>query len=218
MCSSDLAAHLHTGCDLIIASEGSFMPHPSYYFMPCDHEVLVLMDFKFNFICSAAKISSQTNFSSTSIDHIGKLDDFLNNIQFPSHGVIIKSPNQTNILKDINQYNLIYDAVENYINLHGSCLLETDMRAMNNPTRMNIIQSLTHDLVKNIQATCPNCKYPGYVAKESKEGLPCALCGNATQSTLAIKIHCDHCQQNELVMFPNGKQQEDPMYCNFCNP
>ena len=150
--------------------------------------------------------------------HISKLDDFLNNIQFPSHGVIIKSPNQTNILKDINQYNLIYDAVENYINLHGSCLLETDMRAMNNPTRMNIIQSLTHDLVKNIQATCPNCKYPGYVAKESKEGLPCALCGNATQSTLAIKIHCDHCQQNELVMFPNGKQQEDPMYCNFCNP
>ena len=39
-----LLAMESNGCDLGIASEGSFGPHPSFFFMPSDDELMIFID------------------------------------------------------------------------------------------------------------------------------------------------------------------------------
>lgn len=58
-----MAACELTGCDLAIASEGSFGPHPSMFFAPADDEILVLLDLKNNLEIKARVISTNTNFA-----------------------------------------------------------------------------------------------------------------------------------------------------------
>jgi hypothetical protein len=40
--------------------------------------------------------------------------------------------------------------------------VETDMRAMYNPSRMTVIQNATKKLVEKINSCCPNCNIPGF--------------------------------------------------------
>ena len=50
-------------CDLGIASEGSFGPHPSLYLIPADDEILMFIDKKNNLEIIAREISNETNFN-----------------------------------------------------------------------------------------------------------------------------------------------------------
>lgn len=36
------------------------------------------------------------------------------------------------------------------------------MRLVFNPTRMNVIEKVTEQLVEKIKSVCPNCKIPGF--------------------------------------------------------
>lgn len=56
-----MAAEL-TGATLAIASEGSFGPHPAFYFLPADEEIVLLMDLENKWEFKAKKISTETNF------------------------------------------------------------------------------------------------------------------------------------------------------------
>jgi hypothetical protein len=104
------------------------------------------------------------------------------------------------------------------ISKYGEAYIETDMRAMHNPSRMKVIEELTRKLIDRITTYCPQCQTPGYGIMSANPGLPCELCGTPTASLLSYTYGCKKCGFSEEEKYPNGKKNEEPMYCNICNP
>ena len=92
------------------------------------------------------------------------------------------------------------------------------MRAHCNPFRMENIRMATLELIKTIQSACPICYTPGFDVKEVIKGLTCSCCNAPTKSTLYYIYECKKCQYQEEKSYPNGKMQEDPGFCDHCNP
>ncbi len=207
-------------CDLAIANEGSFGPHPSTFFIPADDEIVLLIDKRNNLEILERELSTDTNFNGQEIKSFKELMEFADRVKFPSHGIIIRKAkdDNTEIVKGINRFNDLKDTFDRFQLNYGSVFAETDMRAMFNPSRMKVIESATRKLVKKIFSTCPKCGTPGFGVTEVKQGLPCSLCGLPTNSTLAYIYTCLKCGYEKKEMYPNNKTTEDPTYCNFCNP
>jgi len=208
------------GCDLGIASEGSFGPHPSFFFMPSDDELMIFIDKKNNLEILARNLSTSTNFNGKYITSEKELIQFAASVEFPSHGLIIQ--------KDKNDFSFIQKGIHDkkeLLNQFNFCLenfngayVETDMRAMHNPMRMQVIEEVTVQLIEKIQSKCPACSTPGFSIGELIAGLPCECCGNPTSSILYHRYVCAKCDYTEVKLYPNGKKFEEPMYCDICNP
>ncbi len=206
--------------DLALASEGSFGPHPTLLFVPADDELLVLVDKKNDVLITAREISTQTNFGAMKIQSEGELLDFAVKHLFPSHAMILKSTINEgfDILKGITNKEELISGFNKLFSKYNSVTIETDMRAMYNPSRMKVIGNACKKLIDKIQSCCPKCNVPGFSVGEIITGLPCELCGAATSSTLKHIYHCQKCDYHQTVKHPSGKQYEDPLYCDICNP
>lgn len=211
-------AHQDTGCDLVVANEGSFGPHPTLFFVEADDELMVLRDYKNNLTIGTRLISSATNLNSLEITKINQLRDFANSLGFPTHGIILKAIKPGVIVKDSGSIAELCANALPLLAADGKCIAETDMRAMNNPTRMKVIEELTHKLVTKIKSACPSCKTPGFDVIRVNSGLPCMACKSETSSTRSLVKGCLSCRYEELIEYPHNKREEDPMYCNYCNP
>lgn len=207
-------------CDLAIASEGSFGQHPTIFFIPADEEILIFIDKKNGFEIIARELSSETNFNGSEIQTEKNLLEFAAKSNFPSHGLILKkSKNEFgDIVKGITNEDQLIKDFYSLIDKFGTAYIETDMRAMYNPTRMKIIASATKKLIKKINSLCPVCNMPGFGITDAKEGLPCELCNFPTRSTISYIYSCQKCSYTKEDKYPKGKQTEDPMYCDYCNP
>ncbi len=207
-------------CDLAIASEGSFGAHPSIGFVHADDEILVLIDTQNNLEISVRELTIETNFNGQEISTERELIKFAENVKFPTHGVIIRKAKGDNseIIKGITNWELLNKSFKEIKRKYGTAYIETDMRAMYNPTRMKVIAKATQKLIDKINSSCPTCNIPGFGVIKAKPGLPCSLCSFPTQSTLAYEYKCKSCGFTEDKMFPHGKIHEDPTYCNICNP
>lgn len=207
-------------CDLGIANEGSFGNHPTLFFCPADEEWMIFIDRKNNLEISERIISTQTNYRQAEISTEIELHDFLQKVQFPSHAVILrKSSNEvTDLYKGLQNEDHVLSVFKDLLQKYGKVTIETDMRAMFNPTRMQVIEQLTEKLMQKINSTCPSCSTPGFSVSKANAGLPCASCCAPTNSTLSYILSCNSCSYTEERMYPHGKKTEDPTYCNFCNP
>jgi hypothetical protein len=209
-----------SGCDLGIASEGSFGPHPSLFFIHADDEFLLLIDSKNSIEIVCRELSTDTNFNAKAIQTEKELLDFASKVGFPSHGLILKGFKDDNSIIHkgiIHQDELIQvfnDLKQQSLMVH----VETDMRAMYNPTRMSVIKVLAQKLIKKVQSTCPKCELPGFDITDFRAGLSCSLCGMPTKSTIAHLSVCCRCGFTKEDLYPNGKTTENPMYCDCCNP
>ena len=206
--------------DLAIASEGSFGPHPSIFFVNADEEILVFIDKKNDLEIIVKELSTTTNFNASEIRSLRALKVFANKVGFPSHALILRQSKNDfkNIYKGITTWIKLIDAYNHLINHSDSVYVETDMRAMYNPTRRNVIQAATIKLVEKIKNTCPACKTPGFGITGIKEGLPCSACKAPTRSILCHIYCCQKCNYEEYKAYPYEKTEEDPMYCDRCNP
>ena len=215
----ELATHL-TNVDIAIASEGSFGPHPSYFFSNADDEFLVFIDKKNELEIVVRELSLETNFNADYVTDEKELMAFALKVKFPSHGLILRksSDEPIDIFKGITDWNELILKFNLLKEKYEKVYVETDMRAMYNPTRMEVIRKLTLKLVDKINSICPNCSTPGFGVKEVKEGLPCSYCKFPTRSIKSHIYSCEKCDFTEEKNFPNGKQFEDPMYCDICNP
>lgn len=207
-------------CDLGIASEGSFGPHPSIFFVNADDEFLIFIDSKNNIEVIVRELSTSTNFNGKQIQSQQELLEFSNQTDFPKHGLILrKSKDETiEIHKGITDIETLKKTFEQLHSKYNSVYVETDMRAMYNPTRMNVIEKAAQKLVQKIKSTCPQCQMPGFGITDAKKGLECSLCGSPTNSTLSYIYVCQHCQFINEEMYPNKQTREDPTYCDYCNP
>lgn len=207
-------------CDLAIASEGSFGAHPSVFFASADEEFLVLLDEKNKLEIIAREISLETNFATSEVITEKELFMFANKAGFPQHGLILRKDahDATHIVKGITDETTLLHTFKEFQKLYGKAFVETDMRAMYNPTRMSVIEKVAKRLVEKIKCTCPNCNTPGFDVTEIVRGLPCEGCGFPTKGTLFYIYSCRKCDFKKEEKYPHQKKHEDPMYCDLCNP
>jgi hypothetical protein len=214
------AAMAATDSDLSVSSEGSFGPHPSLVFIPGDEEWLVFIDKKNNLEISVRELTTETNFNGRQITTKTELTDFASSAKFPSHGLIMTFTRNgvKDTIKGIQDWDLLFDAFDTHIHTGESVIVETDMRAFCNPTRMGIIKRAVSKLIEKIESVCPVCNTPGFGVIEVRDGLPCSLCHCPTRSIRSHLYRCQRCNHGHEIHFPNGKMKEDPMYCDYCNP
>lgn len=208
------------GCELVVATEGSFGNHPSIFFASANDELIMLKDFKNDIEIVERVVSLDTNLYEACIANHQELEDFISKTKFPSHGIIIKAAKDdfVNMSKGITDYKMLLDNFNKLLPINGSCYLETDMRACFNPTRMEVIKQATERLILKIKSQCPQCDTPGYGVIQAIRGLPCKQCHSKTRSIIAHEYGCQKCDFTTKKMYPNNKEYEDPMYCDYCNP
>jgi hypothetical protein len=215
-----LAAMKKNDCDLGIASEGSFGPHPSIFLINADDEFIIFIDKKNNIEVIARELSPSTNFNGQVVQSEKELMEFADSIGFPEHGLILRHSKEdtTELHKGIVDEESLKNLFKSLKSKYGKAYVETDMRAMYNPTRMQVIQKAASKLVEQLKSKCPKCHMPGFTVAEVVSGLKCKLCGQPTRSTLSFVYLCKHCKCREEELYPHQKTTEDPMYCDFCNP
>ena len=215
-----LRAMKQNGCDLGVASEGSFGPHPSMFFISADDEFLIFIDTKNNIEVVVREISTSTNFNGKYVQSQKELFDFAKQVDFPSHGLILRKSNDENkdIHKGITESEILKNSFDYFFSKYNSVYAETDMRAMYNPARMKVIEKATDKLVQKIKSTCPQCQMPGFGITDAKSGLKCNLCGSPTRSILSYIYICGHCGYRKEEIYPNKKTTEEPTFCDYCNP
>jgi hypothetical protein len=209
-----------SGCDMAIASEGSFGAHPTIFFVHADSEILLLIDKKNNLEFIASEISTKTNFNGSLINSFKELEDFAKSVKFPSHGLILRKSKDFNedVYKGITTIRDLLTVYKTLMSKYGSVYAETDMRALYNPTRMKVIKTAVKKLITKIKTQCPKCNAPGFSITGAKPGLVCRNCGAPTRSTLLTILSCQSCSFTKEKMYPHGRFFEDPMYCDSCNP
>lgn len=209
-----------SGHDLALASEGSFGPHPSIPFLPADEEFLLLVDRRNALEVAVRECSLRTNFSYSLVSSEDELLTFAEAASFPSHALILRGAPTTHagIRKGIASREDLLEAFYALLKEHGSVHVETDMRAMCNPTRMEVIEAAGRRLLELCLSECPSCKRPGFGVRDVRRGLPCAGCGNPTRGIIARILRCDGCGQYREDAYPDGVREEDPGRCDQCNP
>ena len=212
-----------TGLALGLASEGSFGAHPSLPFAAADYELLVFIDDRRRFHVSEQITTDQTNFAHIRVASIGELGNFLSQVKFPSHALIAR-PNDGRdsgaIYKGLQSIETLKAAVNFCRNISEDklVLVETDMRAHLNPTRMRVLRRLAVKLARRLLSLCPKCSTPGFGPVDVERGLKCALCGTPTLLARAEIHACAKYDYREKQPLRNIAPKADPTYCQYCNP
>jgi hypothetical protein len=212
-----------TGESLAIASEGSFGPHPEIPFIFSNREVVILLDKTHDLEIIGEELSPDTNHNYLVVESVKQALKFARKVGFPEHGLVIMFDEfitSSEIIKGITTEEKLIEAVNFVLKSSptGKAHLETDMRAMYNPTRMKNIEKATRDLLKKINSCCPKCSMPGFEITRRIRGLPCALCDMPTSLTRAVIYQCQKCDFIQEKLFPHGNEYAEPVNCSYCNP
>lgn len=209
-----------TNCDLAIASEGSFGMHPAIFFVHADDEMLMLVDKKNDLEIAVRELSVETNYDGSEVTSEEGLVKFANKAGFPTHGLVLRvqKDNPEDLHKGITDWDDLKRIYRQLITKHAQAYVETDMRAMYNPTRMGVIEIAAKKLVEKINTCCPQCGAPGFAVTGTRPGLPCSFCGLPTKLALAHIWSCNKCGFTREESATANNQQADPQYCDRCNP
>lgn len=218
------AALAVTGETLAIASEGAFFPHPGLPWLPCNREIVLLVDEQNTLEIVGEELSLETNYAHQAVTTLEEALEFARKVGFPEHGLVAMPSKdcrkQEQIVKGItNEENLL--KIVNWLLKHSAnqtIHLEADMRAMYNPTRLDVIAKATHQLVQAIARSCPHCSCPGFAVAEQLRGLPCESCRLPTPLIWAEIYQCQKCHFQQEIPFPEGVVWADPSRCLYCNP
>lgn len=202
-----------------IASEGSFGPHPAFYFAPADMEIMVFVDQTRQLTITETEVSTETNYGSLTVSALNQHQDFLTEVHFPSHRLMVRSLDDAKIIaKGIGDEVSLNLALQQALSSSKEARIETDMRAMHNPTRMKIIERLARKLAERVATCCVGCGTPGFGHTETKGSLPCSVCGSATELHEYIVLSCLKCDYTVTKQRVDGLEQADPQFCQYCNP
>lgn len=210
------AASLHDA-NLVIANEGSFNPDPIIPFLASDVEIMCCYDRVNDRIITEYLRSHQTNHAQLMLTENVDLDKFLEKTKFPSHALLLRDCDNNQIIaKGIQQQSELEQILQQHSTLHLQ--LETDMRAMHNPSRMTVIAELADKLAQRLARACPHCQAAGFGEISTADKLRCELCNNLTDLYAHQVCCCDCCGYEEKRPRPDGHTAAPPDYCQFCNP
>lgn len=209
-----------SGLTLGIASEGSFGPHPSLFFLPCDHEELIFIDKEKDFYLRENVLSLETNYKFKDICYENEFLEFANAIKFPSHGIIIRPADWVDksiIFKGIQSVGEFKKAFHicKKASSNKMVRVESDMRAHMNRTRMAVIGQLAEKLAHRLSILCPKCKLPGWGLVRLLKGLECTECDFPTEKIKEEIFGCVKCDFEESF---RKALNTGPENCPICNP
>jgi hypothetical protein len=206
-----------TGGDLALASEGAFGPHPELPLVPANVEMLLLLDVRQGWEVTAQYLTPDTNFAQQTVTDWPQAEAFAQRAGFPSHGLIARPLPSGQVVKGITETAALQQILANFwATGPASVQLETDMRAMHNPTRQRAIAEAAGHLLARLASRCPRCGTPGFGPGQPLPGLPCGWCGLPTRLPLAHVRTCARCGYSDQVAA--AQPTADPAYCEFCNP
>lgn len=212
-----------SGLPFGFANEGSFGPHPLVPFIPGGVEVMTFVDDENGLVISESLIAEKTNYGHREARSLNDIEDWLPLVGFPSHALIVrpKSPDRTGPAeKGLIDLDLLGAAIARAASRseHGLALVEPDMRAHLNPTRMSSIRKLAIRLARRLATPCPICAAPGWGQTGTMKGLPCEDCTAPTGLIQFRVFRCTSCSHSEEKPRPDGLQMASPQYCPECNP
>ncbi|MEB3318795.1 MAG: DUF6671 family protein [Cyanobacteriota bacterium] len=215
------------GTEFAIASEGSFGPHPQLPLLAAGMEWLVFLDRRRGLTISEQALARRTNFAHRLVASPGDaapdpaLAHWLEQVGFPSHALMVRAhQGAAGVEKGLREWRDLALAIARAAaaSSDGLALVETDMRAHRNPTRMAAIRRLAFRLVRRLASPCPACQSPGWGVVGQRQGLPCADCGLPTAVTRALVWGCARCEHQEERPCPDALGRADPGRCDWCNP
>jgi len=211
-----------SGLDLVIASEGSFGPYPPAPFLSCNEEFLVLYDARDGAVYEHRHVSLETVFGGEECSTLRAVLAFAERMKFPEHGLVMRPKERwergDRMHKGIHEQEQLRHHADALLTAHGSVWVETDMRAMANPTRMAFIAETAERFAGELARSCPSCGELYFRITGTTPGLPCGLCGWPTASIRSYTRSCRACSHSEQEKRPDGRTEEDPRYCDHCNP
>jgi hypothetical protein len=211
------------GTNLGLASEGTFGPHPQLGIIPAGMELLVLVDDHRGAVISESLLVEEINFAHLVVEGKAFPKEYLKQVKFPSHGLIVR-PNAgdaNSVLhkgivtaKDL-RIAISQSAAESP---DGKALVQTDMRAHFNPTRMRSLAKLAARMAKRLSSLCLECCAPGFGTVDIERGLPCEFCGVPTRYVLNEILGCVACNYRKTLPRSDGLKAASQIYCEHCNP
>lgn len=203
----------------VIASEGSFGPHPTVSFLPGDVEYLLFYDSETDKYVCEVEVSTETNFAHMDLRKNDRIDKFLELTKFGTHAVTVRALEDDIILgKGIYQFDRLQMILDQYFKEYDVIRLETDMRAMMNPTRMRVIARVAEKLAVRLSRSCPECSHYGFGEVSVDGVLECELCSGETTLYKQRQVRCVFCGYSECHPREDGLRHADPTYCLSCNP
>jgi hypothetical protein len=203
-----------------LASEGAFGPDPILGMTPWNIECLLWIDdrrgIEVSGLAQGRAVADQALCESWS-----DVVRFAEGAGFPEHQLVVRreGEGESKILKGISTWadlEGLYSRMSGPSGV-GRLILEVDLRAHANPTRMETIRRAAMNLLENIRSLCPACGMPGFSVVERIEGRPCADCGGPTHEIRADRLACRKCA-HQAVEERNPGQAGNPLYCVLCNP
>jgi hypothetical protein len=216
-----------SGLKLGIATEGSFGPDPLLGFLPLHTELLAFVDDQHGQVIVLEHAGHDTNWVSKAIRPGDDLAPVLAAIGLPTHAALVK-PNRWSrsagecmpVAKGLKDSATVAEAVARMAarSEDGHARIEADMRAHVNPTRLSALGRLGHQLAQRLATPCPRCSAPGFGRVGTHVGLPCELCGEATDLFRAEIHGCGVCGHREDRPRADGLTAADAGHCPECNP
>jgi hypothetical protein len=206
-----------------IASEGSFGPHPSIPFLAVNRELTVFVDDERRIVVHELVITEDTNFSNAVVLPDEDVSEFLGRVGFPEHAVVISphlSADCRPTFKGVRERTVLNGLIRRCADASsdGKVLLQTDMRANFNPTRMKVIATCADKLADRLRSECPECLEVGWGIVDLERGLPCEFCGAPTKAVKFEIWGCVRCTYREKRFRLDGMSSSEQQYCDSCNP
>lgn len=205
----------------VLASEGSFVPHPLVVLLKSNLECLLLYDLKTESEIFVEHFSTDVVNDEVALSRTSDVDPFLTANKFPQHGLIVRPFEGFDpVFKGIHLLADLQQAIEQCRSRSPSqrVMVQVDLRAHHNPTRQDCIREAAKKLVDRLNMFCPVCKYPGYGIVAGIPGLPCEACGEPTEVTKSVICECAQCAFTEQKPRPDGLLYVSTDQCPFCNP
>jgi len=208
------------GLPLGLASEGSFGPDPFTGMLRWNVEVLMWIDAERELEVVGVAQGAAV-FSHVLMADWAAAKSFAGRSGFPEHHLVVRPDGEgdTRIRKGIASWTDLEAAFATALeqSASGQVLLETDVRAHANPTRMENIRLAAEDLARRLCSLCPACDTPGFWITERVAGLPCRECDGPTRETRAEVHGCLKCA-HRLTRDRTDRQYADTVCCDYCNP
>lgn len=209
-------SNLHVG----IASEGTFGFHPLAP-IPWNTELVLLKDYERDLELQGYYEGIDTNFNHSIVQSYSSALQFVNEVGFPDHHVILRPDDEHSsvILKNIADESALQEAFTYCLNksTNRQVFIETDMRAYANPTRMKNIEMATRKLIEQANSLCPKCETPGFRVVRKVPGRLCEQCHSPTKQIVRHIHACSTCHY-QLTEYLDPDVYASPAYCDFCNP
>lgn len=197
-----------------LGSEGSFGGDPFLGVTGWGRELLLCWDAELGYAVEGFAQGPETNWRSAEVQDVDAATKFAEAVGFPKHGLIVGRPGEDWFDKSCETPDALRERVSEAL-AGGPVLLQTDMRAHRNPTRMQMIARAATALAERLARPCPACGAPGYGPVEGLPGAPCEACGAPTRVPFAERWACPRCAHEEQVRL---ERKATAAQCDRCNP